>query len=267
MNDAFFFISEILPIFLPELSAKSTPWISKFSAQKLSCRSTPPSAGARMMIFLLSKRSTKLSRNQTTLLESKRFKENFMNIKKPPRQKLKQKAGRPLQKGRHISFVFLMTAPRRATSSRRLQSSVHKETSHFCDVFWRCGGVAFGPRPSISVNSVHRVLPRVLLHFLPSPSLFRYFHFLTFSPPFLLIPPQCVHLFPPFNSPFFSFSVFSAGSHSSVFGRFAPLCLWAFVCGKGDRVAVREDTLICVPSGQGPGFLPGAGESRFAVGV
>lgn len=57
------------------------------------------------------------------------------------------------------------------------------------------------------------------------------------------------------------------GSQASLFGRFAPLCLWAFVCGKGDRVGAMEDILICFPSGEGPGFLPGAGESTFAVEV
>lgn len=44
-------------------------------------------------------------------------------------------------------------------------------------------------------------------------------------------------------------------------------CLRGFVCGKGDRVGVMVDILICFPSGEGPGFLQAAGESTFAVEV
>lgn len=81
------------------------------------------------MIVLLSKGSNKLSRHQPALVKSKKLTEKFRSSGKPPRLKLEQKAEGLLQQGWDISFIFLMTTPKTATSSHRLRSSVHRELS------------------------------------------------------------------------------------------------------------------------------------------
>lgn len=86
MSDASFFLAEVLPILLPELFAKSTPWIPKLTAQKLSRSSASPSTRARTLVLIPSKPSWKWSRNQSPLVQSKRVGESEMNGKKPPRQ-------------------------------------------------------------------------------------------------------------------------------------------------------------------------------------
>lgn len=122
------------------------------------------------------------------------------------------------------------------------------------------GFFVFGSQLAISVKSLRKPLFVFSFTFFPP---FPSFVIPTFSPDFLLIPRQWVHLFTPFNDLVLSCGVFSAGSHSSVFERFASLCFWAFVYGKGDEAGMMEDTLIC----EGPASLPGAGESMFAMEI